>query len=304
MLSDHESQFVIQVEGLTRRYRRTLALDNFSLSVPRGQVVGLVGKSGAGKSTLIKHILGLLRPQSGTVRVLGLDPVEKPVEVLGNLGYVSENRDMPGWMRVRELMRYCQALYPKWDQDYAEELCTLFELDRSAKLRTLSSGQAAKACLLSALAHRPELLVLDEPSAGLDPIARRDILEAMYRGVAKEGRTVLFSSHLLEEVASVVDHVAMVHAGRLIISDSLGELLAGHQRVRIRGQEQPAPAIPSAMGRTYKDGLWTFVMRGAESEVREQVSGNGLDVVSIDTPSLSEIFVAHSGVSIHSETSI
>ena len=266
--------------------------------------MGLVGKSGAGKSTLIKHILGLLRPQSGTVRVLGLDPVEKPVEVLRNLGYVSENRDMPGWMRVRELMRYCQALYPKWDQDYAEELCTLFELDRGAKLRTLSSGQAAKACLLSALAHRPELLVLDEPSSGLDPVARRDILEAVYRGVAKEGRTVLFSSHLLEEVASVADRVAMVHAGRLIVCDGLGELIAGRQRVRVRGQEHAAPAIPNAMGRTYKDGLWTFVMLGSESEVKEHVSRDGLDVVSIDAPSLNEIFVAHSGVSIRSETSV
>lgn len=265
--------------------------------------MGLVGKSGAGKSTLIKHILGLLRPQSGTVRVLGLDPVEKPVEVLGNLGYVSENRDMPGWMRIRELMRYCQALYPKWDHDYAEELCELFELDRSAKVRTLSSGQAAKACLLSALAHRPDLLVLDEPSSGLDPVVRRDILEAVYRDVAKEGRTVLFSSHLLEEVASVADCVAMVHAGRLILCDSLSELLAGHQRVQVRGHERPAPAIPNAVGRTYKDGLWTIIIRGAESELRGHVSGNGLDIVSIDTPSLNEIFVAHSGVSIHSEKS-
>lgn len=300
-MGDSDSSNVIEVTGLTRRYRRTTALEDFTLSVPQGQVLGLVGKSGAGKSTLIKHILGLLRPQSGTVRVLGLDPVAQPVAVLSRLGYVSENRDMPGWMRVRELMRYCQALYPNWDQDYAEELRELFELDRNAKIRTLSMGQTAKACLLSALAHRPALLVLDEPSSGLDPVVRRDILEAVYRSVADEGRTVLFSSHLLEEVESVADRVAMVHAGKLIMHGTLAQIHARYRRVRVRGAENARPAVPGAIGRgTYKQGVWTVVCEGSAPDVTSQVSSDGLDIVSIDAPTLDDIFVAHSGVSMQS----
>ena len=159
---------------------------------------GLVGQNGAGKTTLIKHILGLLTPQTGTVRVFGLDPIADTVEVLGRIGYLSENRDLPGWMRVDELLRYTAAFYPKWDFAYAEELRKQLGLEPHAKIKSLSMGQKAKTALLIAQAHRPELLVLDEPSASLDPVARRDILEAIIRIVAQEGRTVFFSSHLLD----------------------------------------------------------------------------------------------------------
>src|SRR6266550_3714270 len=169
---------VIAVADLTRRFGATTALDAVTLALPRGAVYGLVGANGAGKTTLIRHILGLLQAQSGTVRVFGLDPVADPVGVLSRIGYLSEENDLPGWMRVDELMRYTRAFYQKWDDAYAEELRGAFALDPAAKIRTLSKGQKARAGLLIALAHRPELLVLDEPSSGLDPIVRRDILGA------------------------------------------------------------------------------------------------------------------------------
>jgi ABC-2 type transport system ATP-binding protein len=213
---------------MTRRFGGKTALDSVSLSLPRGGVYGLVGANGAGKTTLIKHLLGLLQAESGSVRVFGVDPVADPVAVLSRIGYLSEENDLPGWMRVDELVRYSRAFYPGWDDGYAEELRRSFALDPAAKIKTLSKGQKARAGLLIALAYRPELLVLDEPSSGLDPIVRRDILGAVIRTIADEGRTVLFSSHLLEEVEQVADHVTLIKDGRIVLSESLDSLKHSH----------------------------------------------------------------------------
>lgn len=223
------NESVIDVVDLSRRFGATTALAEVSLSLPRGAVYGLVGANGAGKTTLIKHLLGLLRAESGSVRVFGLDPVADPVGVLSRIGYLSEEHDLPGWMRVDELIRYTRAFYPKWDDAYAEELRLAFALDPAAKVKELSKGQKARAGLLIALAYRPELLVLDEPSSGLDPIVRRDILGAVMRTVAHEGRTVLFSSHLLEEVEQVADHVTMIREGRILLSAPLEEIKRAHR---------------------------------------------------------------------------
>jgi ABC-2 type transport system ATP-binding protein len=223
------SDFVITVSELTRRFGATTALASVSLSLARGAVYGLVGANGAGKTTLIKHILGLLRAEGGSVRVFGLDPVADPVGVLSRIGYLSEENDLPGWMRVDELIRYTRAFYPTWDDAYAEELRRTFALDAAATIKNLSRGQRARLGLLTALAYRPELLVLDEPSSGLDPIVRRDILGAVIRTIADEGRTVLFSSHLLHEVEEVADHVTMIHQGRIVVSAPLAEIRESHR---------------------------------------------------------------------------
>lgn len=220
---------IISVSGLTRRFGKRTALDGVSLDLPRGAVYGLVGANGAGKTTLIRHLLGLLRAEAGSVRVFGLDPVADPVAVLSHIGYLSEENDLPGWMRVAELLRYTRAFYPDWDDAYAEELRGTFALDAAAKIRNLSKGEKARAGLIVALAHRPELLILDEPSSGLDPIARRDILGAVLRTIAHEGRTVLFSSHLLDEVEEVADHVTMISHGRIVLSGALEDLKQSHR---------------------------------------------------------------------------
>jgi ABC-type multidrug transport system ATPase subunit len=287
----------IEIASLTRRFGGRLAVDGVSLQVPRGIVFGLVGENGAGKTTLIKHLLGLLRAEAGSVRVFGLDPVKDPVGVLGRTGYLSENRDLPEWMRVAELLRYTQAFYPKWDCAYAEQLRAQFNLDSLARIRTLSRGESAKMGLLLALAHRPELLLLDEPSSGLDPIVRRDILEAIIRTVAEEGRTVLFSSHLLEEVERISDQVAMMHQGKVVLCGPLDDIKQSHHRITLRFETSllQAPALRGALSVAGAGHEWTVICDGARSELTAAAASLGARIIAEHTPSLEEIFVARVG---------
>ena len=291
------SESIISVSELTRRFGATTALDSVSLSMPPGAVYGLVGANGAGKTTLIKHVLGLLRAESGSVRVFGLDPVADPVGVLSRIGYLSEENDLPGWMRVDELIRYSRAFYPAWEDTYAEELRQAFALDPTATIKSLSRGQKARAGLLIALAHRPELLLLDEPSSGLDPVVRRDILEAIMRTIAHEGRTVLFSSHLLEEVERVADHVTLISHGRVALSAPLDAIRESHRHLTVRfAQSRPEP--PRVAGVLRWDGRgeeWTAVFRGDSGALQAAVAGWGARIVESRVPSLDEIFVAHVG---------
>ena len=287
------SENVIEIRNVTRHFGKTVALEEVSLTVPRGGVFGLVGENGAGKTTLIRHVLGLLKAKTGSVQVFGLDPVRDPVGVLGRIGYLSEDRDLPDWMRIEELLRYSEPLYPSWDSAYAVKLCKMFELDRKQKIGTLSRGQRARTGLLIAVAHRPELLLLDEPSSGLDPVVRRDILGAIIRTVAQEGRTVLFSSHLLEEVERVVDSVAMMHRGRLVLTDSLEHIKQSHHIVTLRfsesqGKKPELPGMFSCVG----SGLeWTFLCEGGLDQLRSATQRLGGQIVDEKEPTLDEVFV-------------
>lgn len=289
---------VIDVSELTRRFGARTALASVSLSLSRGAVYGLVGANGAGKTTLIRHVLGLLRAESGSLRVFGLDPVGDPVGVLSRIGYLSEENDLPGWMRVDELIRYSRAFYPAWDDVYAEELRRKFALDPAAKIRNLSKGQKARAGLLIALAYRPELLVLDEPSSGLDPIVRRDILGAVVRTIAEEGRTVLFSSHLLEEVEQVADHVTMIHQGTIALSAPLREIKESHRCLIVRFADSRArpPAVAGVLRWDGEGQEWTAMYRGSPAGLQKAAAGWEARIVAERVPTLDEIFVAQVGM--------
>jgi ABC-2 type transport system ATP-binding protein len=290
-------QPIILLDNLSRRYGSKLALDHVSLCVPPGVVLGLVGANGAGKTTLIKHVLGLLRAREGQARVFGLDPVARPVEVLSRIGYLSEERDLPPWMSIGELMRYSPAFYPRWDAAYAESLRQEFHLDRASVIRTLSKGELAKAGLLVALAHRPELLVLDEPSSGLDPIVRRELLEAVVRSVVREGRTVLFSSHLLDEIARVSDCVAMLVQGRLVLSGRLDQIIEHHHKwmIRLPASASAAPRIRGALAVFGGPAEWTVICNAGQDACREHLTTLHAQILAESPASFEEIFHAQAG---------
>jgi ABC-2 type transport system ATP-binding protein len=293
----HAPDNVIEIQSVTRKFSAKRALDNVSLAVPRGVVFGLVGANGAGKTTLIRHVLGLLKAQTGSVRVFGLDPVKDPVGVLSRIGYLSEEGDLPGWMRIDELMRYMRAFYPTWDEEYAQDLRRQFALDPAAKVSTLSKGQKARAGLLVALAYRPELLLLDEPSSGLDPIVRRDILGAIVRTIADEGRTVLFSSHLLDEVERISDRVAMLKGGRILFTGELDEIKQTHHRLTLRfdDERRQPPDLDGVLSWEGRGCEWTAVASGRLEALTLAASAVGAEVVQQKGLSLDDIFLARVG---------
>lgn len=285
---------VVSIAGVSRRFGRLQALRDVSFGIPKGCVFGLVGENGAGKTSLIKMMLGLLRPNTGEVRVFGRDPVADPEGVLSRIGYLSEDRDLPDWMKVWELIRYTRAFYPNWDDAFAQELVDTFGLDLNTRIGKLSRGQRAQAGLLAALAYRPPLLLLDEPSSGLDAAVRRDILGAIIRTVADEGRTVLFSSHLLDEVERVADQIAMIHQGRLVLYGPLDAVRAEHQRLVLRGTPQ-APALPGQLSAEGHGSEWIVVARAERGATIAAAQSGGLEVLDATVPSLEDIFVAHVG---------
>ena len=288
---------IVDVNDLSRSFGKKAALDGVSFRATEGRVYGLVGANGAGKTTLIKHLLGLLRAATGSVRVFGLDPVRDPVGVLGRVGYLSEDRELPEWMRIDELMRYTQAFHPTWDASYARELLDTFALDPSKKVKELSKGMRAQAGLVAAVAHRPDLLILDEPSSGLDAVVRRDILDAVVRAVADDGRTVIFSSHLLDEVERMSDHVTMMHGGRVTLHGALDDVRRRYRRSRVRFVEpfEHPPTLESALAMEGGGRLWSVVHNGPSEEFRLSVLTHGGEIVESRDATLEEIFLARAG---------
>jgi ABC-2 type transport system ATP-binding protein len=286
---------IVDIHSLSRRFGSRLALDQINLQVPAGSVLGLVGVNGSGKTTLLKHILGLYAAQTGQVRVFGLDPVADPVGVLSRAGFLSEQCDLPNWMRLGEYLRYCASFRPKWDQSYALALCQRWGLDTTMRLNAFSRGLRMRAGLVSVLAYRPELLVLDEPSSGLDPLARRDILEMVIRSVSSEGATVLFSSHLLDEVERVADRVALLDAGKLLFTGELDEIRGQHRRLTLRFA-QPRSTPPELAGVLRWEGQgqeWTAVCHGAIDVLEASLTKSGGDIVDRAIPRLEELLAAH-----------
>lgn len=295
----HPDDPILDVQHLSRRYGRLAALDGVSLRVRRGGVLGLVGVNGSGKTTLIKHLLGLLKAQAGTVRVFGLDPVADPVKVLSRIGYLSEDCELPNWMRVGEMLRYTGSFYPTWDHGYATELCRRFGLDPRMKIAALSRGLRARAGLVNALGHRPELLVLDEPSSGLDPLARRDILQAIVRTVASAGNTVLFSSHLLDEVERVADQVAILDSGKLLFAGDLDGVRGQHRRLTLRFSEprETPPALQGVLSWEGGGREWTALCLGEIDTLYQAADRAGGEVVEATVPGLDDVLAAHAATS-------
>lgn len=296
---EHTTTHIIDIQHLSRRFENRAALQDVTIQVPKGRVFGIVGENGAGKTTLIKHILGLYRAQEGTVSVFGMDPVKQPKEVLSRIGYLSEQPDFPEWMSVAQYLNYMSAFYATWDRQYAAKLMDMVSVDPSKKIGELSKGQQARVGLCAAQAHRPELLLLDEPSSGLDPIVRSEILSAVIRTVVNEGRSVVLSSHLLDEVERVCDHLVFFSEGRVLLSEPMEDVLARHYRVSVRlsgtlTAVQVSQSIPSIFKTVEDDGEWTLYCYADIEELSRQLQALGVEVFDHQRLSLNEAFFARS----------
>ena len=224
---------VITAEHLTCRYGRTEAVRDLTFAVEPGRVFALLGPNGAGKTTTIRALMNILRPSSGRATVLGVDSRRLGASEFAAIGYVSENQKLPGWMTVDDLLAYCRPLYPTWDDALCARLTAEFELPRGTKINRLSRGMRVKAALVCSLAYRPRLLVLDEPFSGLDPVVRDDLVHGVLELAGQEQWTVFLSSHDLDEVERLVDTVAFIDGGRLVLCEAFTDLHARFRRIEL-----------------------------------------------------------------------
>ncbi len=210
------SEIVLETKGLTKYYGATAALDHLDLQVPRGCICGFLGRNGAGKTTAIKMMLGLLHPTAGSASLLGCDSTTLTPAIRQRIGYVTEGHRLFRWMSIARLEYFQRAFFPgQWDDRFFADMIEYFELSKKRKIKHLSNGQRAQVSLALALAPNPELLIMDDPTLGLDAAIRRQFLEGMIELITRQGRTVLFSSHILADVERVADRVVVVDRGRL-----------------------------------------------------------------------------------------
>ena len=233
---------VIETEGLTRRFRRTEAVNGLTLQVPDGSVFALLGPNGAGKTTTIKVLMNLLRPTGGHARVLGRDTRSLGTPERQRIGYVSENQKLPGWMSVAQLLAYCRPLYPSWDDAFARRLQSSLGLTAPGRIAAMSRGTKIKAALLVSLAYRPDLVLLDEPFTGLDPVVRDELIGALLEACAERTATVFISSHDIDEVERLADWIGFLEHGRLRFAEPTASLLTRFRMVEVIG----GPAPPAA----------------------------------------------------------
>jgi ABC-2 type transport system ATP-binding protein len=235
---------LIDVADLTCRYRRTEAVRGISFAVQPGTVFALLGPNGAGKTTTIRALMNIIRPSRGTARVLGVDSRRLgPVE-LQTIGYVSENQRLPDWMTVAELLAFCRPFYPTWDDALCRKLVDDFALPPDVRIGRMSRGMRVKTALVSSLAYRPRLLVLDEPFSGLDPVVRDDLVHGVLERAGEEQWSVLVSSHDLDEVERLVDTVAFLDAGRVVLSEAITTLQGRFREVEVTLLEEPLSPVP------------------------------------------------------------
>ena len=223
----------IETHELTRTYGKSDAVHGLTLAVPAGSVFAFIGPNGAGKTTTIRMLMNLLEPTHGSAQVLGVDSRKLSPRERQRIGYVSENQKLPEWMTVNQLLRYCEPLYPTWDRELENKLLRKFELPPGRKLAHLSRGMMMKAALLASLAYRPELLVLDEPFSGLDPLVRDEFIAGALEVSHQEKWTIFISSHDINEVEQLASWVGIVESGRLTLAEPTEDLLARFRRVEL-----------------------------------------------------------------------
>ncbi len=229
------TDLIIETNGLSKSFKSHPALRGLDLRVPRGSIFGFLGRNGAGKTTTIKTLMGLLRSDGGIARVFGIQvtDADRSIEVRRRIGFVTEDKEMYPYMTVEQIIRFLRPFFPKWRNDLERRYLEMFELPPQRKIPDLSKGMRSKLMLLLAISRGAELLILDEPTDGLDPAATEDVLRELVDIAAAEGTTMFFSSHQLAEVELIADYIGIIDHGKMMVSGSLDEMKAQYQRLQV-----------------------------------------------------------------------
>ncbi len=287
------SDAVIRFDRLTHWYGERAALQELSLDVPRGSVFALLGRNGAGKSTALRCLLGLQRPTRGRAEILGMDASDLPPEGRARIGFVAEGQRLVPWMRLATLRDFQRATLPGFDAQQFDVHLARLGLDPRARVRHLSRGQRAQVALAVALAPRPEVVILDDPALGLDPVVRREFLEVMIDLVQEDGRTVLFTSHVLADVERVADRVAILHEGVLRVNGAVDEVKERIVRVHAHFEGDP-PAACELHGllrmRTRGRSVALAVCDGSDAAAA-WAREHGAHTVDVERLTLEDLFI-------------
>lgn len=288
------TELAVHTQSLTKHYRSmrslTRAVDNLTLQVPRGSIYGFLGRNGAGKTTTLRMLAGLAKPTSGSATVLDLDPQRNHVAVLNRTGFVIEKALIP-WMTSEELVRFNRGFFPLWSEERARHYAAVLEIPMKQRFRKLSMGNKTKLCLLLALAQNPELLILDEPTAGLDPVVTDQLLRVLIEDFVGSGRTLLISSHHLSEVERIADWVGIVDAGSLKLEARLDDIRGSFRRIRAAGLNLPSSGPTVLSARVTSDSA-EYVVRIQAEVFAAELRAQGATVLDIETMNLQETFLA------------
>ena len=290
---------VIETRNLRKTWGQTQALRGLDLRVSSGSIHAFLGRNGAGKTTALKILLGMARPDGGESRVFGLDSANprQSVEIRGRAGFISEEKELYEEMTVEEMIRFTRAFYPRWRRDLENSYLSRFGLSRAAGVKTLSRGGRTRLAVLLSFCRGAELLLLDEPTAGLDPAAAEDVLQAIVSHVAAEGMTVFFSSHQIHEVEQIADRITILTRGRNVLSGGLDELREKWRRIHLTfdGEAPHSPLHPDGLISIRAEGR-TLTLLCCENSERILREVQALQPVSVNVlpVSLKEIFVHYS----------
>jgi ABC-2 type transport system ATP-binding protein len=288
------SDSVIEVSGLKFSYGKGDVLCGVDFEVPKGSIFGFLGRNGAGKTTTIKALLGLIKPHAGSCRIASIDSHHDSIAVRRIVGYMAEDQRMYDWMRVEQIVDWVAGFYPSWDKQFTDKLLDIFRLPRKAKVKTLSKGQNSSLALLLALGHHPQVVILDDPTLGLDPIARKEFLRRIVDLLQTNGVTVFFSSHLLYEIEPVADHVAILDKGMVIKAARTDQLRESVKRFIFRPAAGASPKnIPGLLDFSHAPDSATIVVENCTDATRAAVHSLAADNVQEMGLNLDEIFEAY-----------
>ena len=287
--------WVIETAGLTKHYGRVEAVRQLTFRVGAHRITGFLGRNGAGKSSTIKMLLGMSRPTSGTGRMLGrpIDDARESMEIRRRVAYVAEDKQTYAYMTVAQMIAFTRSFYDDWRPDVEARLRTQFDLPLTRNVKALSKGMRTKLALLLALARRPQLLILDEPSEGLDPVSIEELLQALVAAAA-EGTTVFFSSHQIAEVERIADHVCVLDRGRLVVDASMEAIRSDYRRIDVGFAGEPPAAEwgSELVSPTRVSGRQvTLMVRGNADAVIERAYSAGAVAVESSPVSLREVFL-------------
>lgn len=289
------TEYIIKMDKVVKNYGNSYALNQLNMNVPQGSVYGLLGKNGAGKTTALRICMSLLKITNGEVNVLGVNPWNMPINIKQEIGYSSDSMQLIPWLKVADILNYNGSFYKNWDKDYVNQWIKRLNLSLDKRVFQLSRGNRQKLALAMAIGHKPKLLILDEPAGGLDPVARKEFLESIIELIHESGTTILISSHSLDDLEKISDHIGIIENGKMILETNLEDLKHSTKQVNIFSNKKIDKfsndnLVSSEFNNNQFTGIFKNWNESTYSSLKNQFPDSNIEVNNMK---LEDIFLAY-----------